>query len=149
MRDDINRREFGRRGATLGAAAVGGLLSTASAQTAKKRIKVGVIGCGSVSHSYLPHLSKSPHVELVSACDLIDERVKAQAKKFKIPGQVMVDRHGLPELDSDSPAADVEALRAALVGEPERAAAAVRPDLDQRPRAQLAEQQSKLEDAAS
>jgi predicted dehydrogenase len=34
---------------------------------------------------YLPHLSKSPHVELVSACDIIPERARAQAEKFKIP----------------------------------------------------------------
>jgi predicted dehydrogenase len=52
-----------------------------------KKIRVGIIGCGSVSHSYLPHLSKCPHVELVSACDIRPERAKAQATKFKIPNQ--------------------------------------------------------------
>jgi predicted dehydrogenase len=40
---------------------------------------------GSVSNAYLPHLSKSPHVELVSACDIIPERARVQAEKFKIP----------------------------------------------------------------
>lgn len=34
------------------------------------------------------------------------------AKKFKIPEEVMANREALPELDSDSPAADIEALRA-------------------------------------
>ena len=34
------------------------------------------------------------------------------AKKFKIPGKVMAARAALPELDFDSPALDVEALRA-------------------------------------
>jgi predicted dehydrogenase len=52
-----------------------------------KRVRVGVIGCGSVSNTYLPHLSKSPHVELVSACDIIPERAKARAQKFHIPNQ--------------------------------------------------------------
>jgi predicted dehydrogenase len=52
-----------------------------------KKIRVGIIGCGSVSHSYLPHLSKCPYVELVSACDIRPERAKAQATKFKIPNQ--------------------------------------------------------------
>jgi predicted dehydrogenase len=36
---------------------------------------------------YLPHLSRTPHVELVSACDIIPKRAEAQARKFKIPHQ--------------------------------------------------------------
>src|SRR5207247_5450063 len=51
------------------------------------RVRVAVIGCGSVSGVYLPHLSKCPHVELVSACDIIPERAKARAEKFHIPNQ--------------------------------------------------------------
>ncbi len=77
---DIDRRAF------VGLAAAAGAALSARADE-KKRIKVGVIGCGSVSHSYLPHLSKSPHVELVSACDIRPERAKAQAEKHKIPNQ--------------------------------------------------------------
>jgi len=34
---------------------------------------------------YLPHLSKSPYVELVSACDIIPERAEKRAKEFNIP----------------------------------------------------------------
>src|SRR5262245_5625974 len=79
MRDStLDRRTF------LGAAAVAGVTGAATGADPKK-VKVGVIGCGSVSHSYLPHLSKSPHVELVSTCDRIPERAKAQAEKFKVP----------------------------------------------------------------
>jgi predicted dehydrogenase len=52
-----------------------------------KRIRVAVIGCGSVSHSYLPHLSKCHHVELVSTCDIIPERATAQAERFGIPNR--------------------------------------------------------------
>ncbi len=52
-----------------------------------KRIRVAVIGCGSVSNMYLPHLTKSPHVELVSACDILPARAKAQAEKYAIPNQ--------------------------------------------------------------
>jgi predicted dehydrogenase len=79
---DLDRRAFLATGVAAGTAA--GLAAAAAARPA--RVRVGVIGCGSVSHSYLPHLSKCPHVELVSACD-IPERVKAQAEKFKIPNQ--------------------------------------------------------------
>jgi predicted dehydrogenase len=48
------------------------------------RIKVAVIGCGSVSGSYLPNLAKCPHVELVSTCDIIPERAANQAKRFNV-----------------------------------------------------------------
>src|SRR5262245_34287691 len=83
-----DRRAFLGQGMAAGAALAGASWAGAVAPAGKaKRIRVGVIGCGSVSHSYLPHLSKSPHVELVSACDIIPERVKAQARKFKVPNQ--------------------------------------------------------------
>ncbi len=54
------------------------------AQAATKKVKIGLIGCGSVSNMYLPHLSKSPFVELVSTCDIRPERAKAQAQKYNI-----------------------------------------------------------------
>lgn len=49
------------------------------------KIKVAVIGCGSVSNMYLPHVSKSPFVELVSVCDIIYERAQKAAVKYKVP----------------------------------------------------------------
>jgi predicted dehydrogenase len=81
----INRRAFVGQGIVAGAVLTAGLSS--GEEKKPKRVRVGVIGCGSVSHQYLPHLSKCPHVELVSACDIIPERVKAQATKFKVPNQ--------------------------------------------------------------
>jgi len=86
----MGENQIDRRAFVLTGAAASGLLSpTAESQgrPEKKRIKIAVIGCGSVSHSYLPHLSKCPFVELVSACDIKPERAKAQAEKFKIPNQ--------------------------------------------------------------
>jgi predicted dehydrogenase len=50
-----------------------------------KKIRIGIIGCGSVSGVYLPHLTKSPYVEVVSACDIIIERAQKRAKEFNIP----------------------------------------------------------------
>ncbi len=52
---------------------------------ADKKIKVAVIGCGSVSNRYLPHLSECPYVELVSTCDIKPDRAVKQAEKFKVP----------------------------------------------------------------
>jgi predicted dehydrogenase len=52
-----------------------------------KKIRVAVIGCGSVSNMYLPHLTKSPHVDLVSVCDIKPDRAKQAADKYKVPNQ--------------------------------------------------------------
>jgi predicted dehydrogenase len=80
----ISRRAFVGKGLAASAAfALGGPVRAEPS----KRIKLGVIGCGSVSNVYLPYLTKWPHVELVSTCDIIPERAARQAKKFKIPNQ--------------------------------------------------------------
>jgi len=86
--DPIDRRTFVAGGVTAAVLAAVPLASRIrQAEERAKRIRVGVIGCGSVSHSYLPHLTTSPYVELVSACDIIPERAKAQAEAFAIPNQ--------------------------------------------------------------
>lgn len=78
----INRRKFLETGAAASTAF--GLAGTAmAAETSITR--VGVIGCGNVSHKYLAHLSDCPHATLVSTCDIIPERAKAQADKFRVP----------------------------------------------------------------
>src|SRR5262245_45136863 len=59
-------------------------LADAAAGDKTKRIRVGVIGCGSVSGVYLPHLTKCPFVEVVSTCDIIPERAERRAREFKI-----------------------------------------------------------------
>ena len=82
----LGRRGFIRNGMITGAA-LSMSLGTAWAEGQPKRTRVGVIGCGSVSHSYLPHLSQCPYAELVSACDIKPERAAAQAAKFQIPNQ--------------------------------------------------------------
>ncbi len=75
----LPRRTF--TGLLAGAA----LAATARAADAPpKRIRTGLIGCGSVSHSYLPVLTASPFVEVVSLCDIKPERARRQAEKFKV-----------------------------------------------------------------
>src|SRR5688500_18779109 len=81
----LSRKEFLEK---TGAAAAGMLMSSITSYAGpqpQKKIKVGVIGCGSVSNMYLPHLSKSPYVELVSTCDIRYERAKNQAEKYGVP----------------------------------------------------------------
>jgi predicted dehydrogenase len=87
----IDRRTF--VGQSVGASAAVMLSTLAhptpspavAADEKNKRIRVGIIGCGSVSNVYLPHLSQCSYVELVSACDRIPERAVRQAERFKIP----------------------------------------------------------------
>ena len=88
----IDRREFTKKALLAGSAL--SLAPVALADESKpKRIKVGVIGCGSVSHSYLPVLSKSPFVELVSTCDIRPQRARNQAQQFRLP-------HHYPHIDA-------------------------------------------------
>ncbi len=87
----IGRRQFLKDTAVLGAAvgAAPDLLGAESSSTAGSpkggKIRVGEIGCGNVSGSYLPNLTSQPFIEVVSVCDIIVERAKKRAQKFKAP----------------------------------------------------------------
>lgn len=52
-----------------------------------EKLKVGIIGSGSVSGVYLPHLKKSSWVDVVSVCDIKPERAKKRAEEFGVPNQ--------------------------------------------------------------
>ncbi len=84
MENKLSRQEFLQRTVMAGGAM---LLSSveAFALETNQTVRIGVIGCGSVSTQYLPHLSKSPFVELVSCCDKIYVRAKDAANKYHIP----------------------------------------------------------------
>ncbi len=87
-KNPLTRHSFLRRMGMLGAGAVlTPAISRGGFPTGEKRVRVAVIGCGSVSNMYLPHLSKSPFVELVSVCDIRPERAAAQKQKFRVPNQ--------------------------------------------------------------
>lgn len=81
---NITRKEFLEKTGSAAAAILLSSLTSAAKDYPQGKIKVAVIGCGSVSNKYLPHLSKSPYVELVSTCDIIPERAKDQARKYNI-----------------------------------------------------------------
>lgn len=87
----LTRRDFTKT-ALLASATV--LISGAATfAQSHRRIRTGVIGCGSVSHSYLPVLTKCPYVEVVSLCDIRPERAQQQAKQFKVT-------HHYPHIDA-------------------------------------------------
>ncbi len=79
----LTRREFTKATLLAGAAVAAGPLAVSAADS-PRRIRTGVIGCGSVSNAYLPVLTKSPFVEVVSLCDIKPERAKRQAERFKV-----------------------------------------------------------------
>ena len=83
----VDRRIFMKTGVV--ATAVAGLCvaareSSAEEKPTSKKIRIGVIGCGSVSRIYFPDLMKSPQIEIISTCDIKPERAEAAAKKHKI-----------------------------------------------------------------
>jgi predicted dehydrogenase len=96
------RSSSGRRGFLKQATAVGmtafaaepvsGPLG-AQERSAEPKVRVGVIGCGSVSAHYLPTLKTSPFVEIVSTCDIIYPRAQRAAEKFGVP-------HSYPHIDT-------------------------------------------------
>jgi predicted dehydrogenase len=83
----ITRKDFLKKSGTIAAAAVlsPSILSGAGCASQGKKIRIGIIGCGSVSTQYLPHLSKCQYAEVVSVCDIIYERAQKHAKNYNIP----------------------------------------------------------------
>src|SRR6266516_7643021 len=86
----LSRRDFTKTTLLAGAALASGKFSAVAENP--KRIRIGVIGCGSVSGSYLPVLSKCPCAEVVSLCDIRPERARKRAEQFKVT-------HHYPHID--------------------------------------------------
>jgi predicted dehydrogenase len=89
--EKINRKQFLSNLGIIGASAAlsPGVFASPSAEMNAgnpfdRKIRVGIIGCGSVSGVYLPHLSKSPYAEVVSLCDIKPERAKQRAGEFNV-----------------------------------------------------------------
>lgn len=81
----INRRKFLETTALAGAATLlSSLELMASEYTPAKKLRIGLIGCGSVSNRYIPHLQTSKLLEIVSLCDIKKERAIAQNKQYNV-----------------------------------------------------------------
>src|SRR5258708_8602266 len=84
----IDRRNVLKSGAKAGAAAlIGGVASATPAlsnASRAKKIRVGLIGCGSVSGRYLPDLAQCPYAEVVSLCDIRPERAERRGNEFQV-----------------------------------------------------------------
>ena len=84
---NISRKDFLRQTGTVTAALMLSPLASGqdNALQPNKKVRIAIIGCGSVSGVYLPHLSQCPFAELVSTCDIIYERAKNRASEFSVP----------------------------------------------------------------
>lgn len=74
----VDRRLF--LGASLAATAAPAL----AADPPPKKVRVAVIGCGSVSGQYLPNLAKCPFAEVVAVCDRKPDRAEKRGNQFQV-----------------------------------------------------------------
>lgn len=107
--NDLPRRDFLTRTTLAGAALAGTPLLAPQLHAAERprvnrdKVRVGLIGCGSVSGAYLPSLTKQPFIEVVSVCDLKPERAQKRAEQFKVP-------HQYPSIDAMLAGAEFDLL---------------------------------------
>lgn len=85
--NNISRQQFLQRTAMAGAAALLSSLESWAITTPQKKLKVAVIGCGSVSNRYIPHLQSSSMIEIVSLCDIKYDRAVNQNKQYNVNAQ--------------------------------------------------------------
>ncbi|MEQ1675254.1 MAG: Gfo/Idh/MocA family oxidoreductase [Chitinophagaceae bacterium] len=83
-KEGISRQQFLQRTAMASAAVLLSSLESWALTTPDKKIRVALIGCGSVSNRYIPKLMSSPHIEVVSLCDIKYERAEAQNKLYNV-----------------------------------------------------------------
>jgi predicted dehydrogenase len=84
MAENISRQQFLHYMAAAGAAALLSSVEGMALDNTSKKLRIAVIGCGSVSNRYIPHLQTSPHLQIVSLCDKIYERAVAQNKQYAV-----------------------------------------------------------------
>ncbi|MEO6288386.1 MAG: hypothetical protein ABIO76_00610, partial [Ginsengibacter sp.] len=82
MENLLSRKIFLQKTSLAGATLLLASLESWALQKDEKKIKVAVIGCGSVSNRYLPQLKSSLLIEVVSVCDIRYDRALEQAKQF-------------------------------------------------------------------
>lgn len=84
MKDNISRKEFLKYTAAAGAAVLLSSLEGLARVLPEQKLRVAIIGCGSVSNRYIPHLQTSKLIEIVSLCDIKYDRALAQKKQYNL-----------------------------------------------------------------
>ena len=91
MNQHMSRSQFLTFAASAGAASLLTSLESLAAVGEIKNIRIAIIGCGSVSNRYIPHLQSSPSIEIVSLCDIRHERAVAQNEQYKVKAATYAD----------------------------------------------------------
>ncbi len=91
MNQNMSRSQFLTFAASAGAASLLTSLESMVAVNDIKKIRVAIIGCGSVSNRYIPHLQSSPSIEIVSLCDIRHERAVAQNEQYNVKAATYAD----------------------------------------------------------
>ncbi|MDP4262760.1 MAG: Gfo/Idh/MocA family oxidoreductase [Bacteroidota bacterium] len=84
MTNTISRQKFLQYTASAGAAVLLSSLESFASERPDKKLRIAIIGCGSVSNRYIPHLQTSSLLEIVSLCDIKYDRALAQAKQYNL-----------------------------------------------------------------
>jgi predicted dehydrogenase len=84
IKEGISRQQFIQRTAMAGVAVLLSSLESWALTTPGKKLRVALIGCGSVSNRYIPQLQTSSLIEIVSLCDIKYERAIAQNKQYNV-----------------------------------------------------------------
>lgn len=84
---NMSRQKFLQYTAAAGAAVLLSSLESFALGRDEKKLRVAVIGCGSVSNRYIPQLLSSKLIEVVSLCDIKYDRAVGQNEKYKVGAQ--------------------------------------------------------------
>ncbi|HEV7620859.1 MAG TPA: Gfo/Idh/MocA family oxidoreductase [Flavisolibacter sp.] len=80
----IDRKKFLQNASMASGAILLSSLNSWALTTKEKKLRVALIGCGSVSNRYLPQLLSSSLIEVVSLCDIKYQRAVEQNTKYKV-----------------------------------------------------------------
>ncbi len=100
MANQITRQEFLTKTAMASAALLVSSLEGWANVTENKKLKVAIIGCGSVSGSYIPKLLTSDVIQIVSLCDIKYDRALERNKTFKVNAKTY---HNIDEMLKGEP----------------------------------------------
>jgi predicted dehydrogenase len=84
MSNTISRQKFLQYTVAAGAATLLSSLEGLALETPQKKLRVALIGCGSVSGRYIPHLQTSSLIEIVSLCDIKYDRAIKRNEEYKV-----------------------------------------------------------------
>src|SRR5450755_3391379 len=87
MQHIISRKDFLQKTTLATAAVLLSSLESFALETDDKKLRIALIGCGSVSNRYLPQLLSSKLIEVVSLCDIKYDRAVDQNKKYNVNAQ--------------------------------------------------------------